>query len=83
MKLKCKIVIFYTLFSFSTDSFSLDKKITVNGVLINKQGKEREKEKYGTIPFGHNFYLLRDNSGKKLVIKIHKNEISTNISESE
>lgn len=69
MKLKNKFFYFFIMTMFCADAYSIDKNLTINGKLIDTDTKNNKLE---AIPIGHNYYLLRDNSGKKFKVKLHK-----------
>jgi transcriptional regulator of met regulon len=69
MKLIIKnIAVFSLFFSFAFKSFSLENKISDKKLIVKKD--EHIKNIVLSIPIGSNFYLLRDNSGKKMSVNI-------------
>jgi len=72
MKLIIKnLFIFTIIFSFTLRSFALDKNISGKNLVVDKD-KNGHKNTLLFIPFGSSFYLLRDNSGKKMATKVNQ-----------
>lgn len=64
------LFIFLSISSMNLKSFAIEEKISGKNLIVNKDNNS--KNNLLLIPSGTSFYLLRDNSGKRMSVKVNQ-----------